>query len=239
MGPGYVWTGPGCTCKIRTTINSYADKAGTLLWYEGFKYPTLLALARRLKQYEQFIEHCSHIEAHLAYKQLDQRLTSLLNLFKNMKVVGDAQDLMQLPIILPPLDVIISYLKATKQKLAPDLFLAYSYADFFKKYRSSVPIEECVQALDISALRLAQEEVQKTFEENSKKSQGKRFVQRTLVVTTPRATRARCTPNVKQEIKDEESESDDEAEADDSNDEEDYEPDLVKLEPEVCSSWQT
>ena len=145
--------------RIRKTVNEYASHVTKVNWYATFRYATVAALERRLKAYDHEMASQANIDASIAYKQLRQRVASLLRLFKHVKHAAESNDLYKLQCLLEPLAVLSKFAASQSAELAPYLRLAMAYARFFKHHSDGANVVDCFRALPLVDMRAWQEQL--------------------------------------------------------------------------------
>ena len=139
--------------KIRSTINSYTAKLAENTWYYGFKYPTVLAIQRRLKPYKDDCHRHCMTEVARGYKDLCRRLAALLKLWKCMKRWADTQRYAALVEVLPPLKVLEMAKDAIGFALSPRMEVLKQHALFAQAlYADDKDIVQCLDVVSVSSL---------------------------------------------------------------------------------------
>lgn len=140
--------------RMRMTINEYAEKLGTPLWYDKFKLQSAQSLARRFKKLDvQIVGKTPTVDLEVAFRQLCSRIVALCSLRKALKGWLDRQNDNLLAEVLQPLGIVERYLDHENISIAPDLKLVKAYATFHKALREHCSLHKALQTLDIGLLK--------------------------------------------------------------------------------------
>jgi len=150
---GTMWNAVG---RIRKTINSYALAVALALWAQNFKVATVSALERRLNQYAASINTQPHVDIQVAFHQLVQRVTDLLECHKFLRHWLDSRSEDKLELVRERLLRLRAFLVHKELDLGPDAMLILMRADFFvmtqkvglsRAFRATVDLGIATQAL--------------------------------------------------------------------------------------------
>lgn len=138
--------------RIRDTINSYIKRLGEPGWFSTFKLGTITALKKRLTQHEAKVISNYHAEVQVAYQQLVQRISALINLFKTLVLWNESKVADRLVDILAHISPLLKFLKFTSTKLADDLIIVVSIARFHKRFRETKSLSQAFEEVDVEKL---------------------------------------------------------------------------------------
>lgn len=141
----------GSIKRIRTTINMYAGHLASTGWHDLFKVPTMQALERRLKQHEQSVEGKFHLDVVISYRQLKQRVSSLILANKSLRQWLETRNESHLVQTAKHMSPLMKYLSKVGLELAPDMQMVMLFARFYACVDADASVSNALRDMDVEA----------------------------------------------------------------------------------------
>lgn len=165
---GTFWAG---ISRMRETLNHYADRVTQLQWGKKFKDQTVRAALGRFVKHEKAIMGNFHLDLQVGYKQVAERVSSLLSVHKVLRFWLDSQDDSVLASVLEPWAAIDKYLVATKQSAAPDLAVVLCFARYHNHFENTESVAESLKQVSVEELEAKLAEVRQAQGEQQEASE--------------------------------------------------------------------
>lgn len=99
--------------RMRSTINSYVLSCAKPRFWASCNLGTLHSLSRRFADKAPSVAEQTTVEMQIGYKQLAERLSAYISLYKLLKTVNDSQNFKNFGAAAKPLAVLFKFLQAS------------------------------------------------------------------------------------------------------------------------------